>query len=284
MRPGEAFCRRMTVTRLYPPPAAELPLHGLYLAHDLRAAPAARPFVYASYLASLDGRIAAPHVDAPHPARADLAVPPAIANPRDWRLVLELAAQADVLLTSGRYLRERAAGRGQDILHLHRHPGFAGLAAWRAARGLPPQPALAVISASLDFPAPALPDCRLFILTARRADPARVRELSAYGEVIPAGEAAVDGGELVDALHARGSRLICNLTGPRVMRLLLAAGRLDRLYLTQAHRLLGGSPYASIVEGGLLHSPADFRLHELYLDAHGLDGAGQVFSSYNVVR
>ena len=56
--------------------------------------------------------------------------------------------------TSGRYLREYAEGRAQEILTVYDDPAFADLTQWRREQGLPPQPDLAVISASLDFPVP----------------------------------------------------------------------------------------------------------------------------------
>ena len=49
----------------------------------------------------LDGRIALPAA-----GRSSHQVPPAIANARDWRLFQELAAQADLLITSARYFRQ----------------------------------------------------------------------------------------------------------------------------------------------------------------------------------
>ncbi len=268
------------VTRLYPPPAADLPLHGIYLAHDLRALPDSQPFVYTNYITSLDGRIAIPH-----PARPGLTVPPQTANPRDWRLFQELASQADILITSGRYLRDYGAGRAQEILDNSSNPEIADLHTWRTARGLPPQPDLAVISASLDFPVPPALTAggrRVIVFTTTAADPARAADLSKVATVIPVGAASVDGRELVEALHALGYRLICNATGPRVLHLLLAAGKLDRLYLTQANRLLGGSPFSSIVEGGLLAPSVDFRLNEIYLDPHAPGGPEQLFVSYNL--
>ena len=45
------------VIQLYPHHAGHA-LEGLYLAHDLRRLAADRPFVYANFVASLDGRIA----------------------------------------------------------------------------------------------------------------------------------------------------------------------------------------------------------------------------------
>jgi len=49
-------------------------------------------------------------------------VPDSVANPRDWRLFQELAAQADVLVMSARHLRELAAGAAQDSLRLSDAP------------------------------------------------------------------------------------------------------------------------------------------------------------------
>ena len=104
-----------TITRLLPLPAQRRTLIGTYLDHDLRAtAPdGALPFVYANFVASLDGRIAVPH-----PEREGLVVPESIANDRDWRLFQELAAQADLLISSGRYLRDWADGRAQEIIRV----------------------------------------------------------------------------------------------------------------------------------------------------------------------
>lgn len=268
------------VLQLYPTPPRPLPLTGLYLAHDVRqfAENAGQPFVYTNYIASLDGRIAIPH-----PSQPGMVVPQAIANDRDWRLFQELAAQADVLLTSGRYLRDYAAGRAQEILRIYDDPRFSDLGEWRAARGLPAYPALAVISASLDFPIPpALAQRTLLVFTVQNASPDRMRDLARQaGRVIVAGETRVDGAQLVSALAEMNYRTIYNATGPKVLHLLLSAGALNRLYLTHASRALGGDRFASLVEGELLQPAPGFRLHALYFDADGLDGLGQLFASYD---
>ena len=49
--------------RLYPLPAEERPLKGLYLSHNLRqyTQNTSKTFVYTNYVTSLDGRIAIPH-------------------------------------------------------------------------------------------------------------------------------------------------------------------------------------------------------------------------------
>lgn len=163
-----------SILQLYLHPAT-LPLQGLYLNHNLRRLEKKEPFVYANFVASLDGRIAIPDSE-----KGGMQVPSQIVNERDWRLFQELAIQADLIITTGRYLRDYAAGKAQKILRVYDDPRFADLRAWRARQGLPIQPDLAVISSSLDFP---IPDTlthggrRVLVVTDRNADPQRVRGL-----------------------------------------------------------------------------------------------------------
>ncbi len=238
-----------------------------------------RPLVYANFVTSLDGRIALPG-----PTGSGMTPPKQVTNSRDWRLFQELAVQADVVISSGRYLRDYAGGHTQEILQVHDDPQFADLAQWRVQQGLAPQPDIAVISASLDFPLPAAllaGGRRVLIFTTEQADRSRARELeSNAGQVIAVGQASVAGDRLAQALAEQGYRAIYSAAGPRVLHLLLAAGVLDRLYLTLANRLLGGEPFASLVEGPLLAPAVGMPLHTAYLDAAGLDGLGQLFLSY----
>jgi len=272
-----------TVLRLYPQPSKEEPLEGLYLGHDLRAAVSGehKAYVYSNYVTSLDGRIAVPH-----PAKSGLVVPENVANARDWRLFQELAIQADLLITSGRYLRDYADGRAQEILTVYDEPRFADLVSWRKQRGLSARPDMVVISGSLDFPIPSAltqGGRRVSVVTAHSADPKRVKIIQDQaGSVLFAGDSAVTGEGLLEVLMGAGYRIIYNTTGPKVLHLLLAAGQLQRLYLTTVSRALGGNPFSSIVEGELLQPPADFNLNSLYFDHHGPDGLGQLFSSYNI--
>lgn len=275
------FLPMIPVTRLFPAPMAEQPLQGLYLGHALRtlADDAERPFVYTNFITSLDGRIAlaAGEDDA-------LSVPKTLANGRDWRLFQELAVQADVMLSSGRYLRDYAAGRAQEILRTNENPALADLASWRAEHGLAPSPDLAVISASLDF---ALPDAiwqgrqRVVIVTTEAAPRAAKEALATAGAtVILAGERRVSGSSLIQGLAALGYRTIYSAAGPQVLHTLLVDGLVQRFYLTLAARLLGGDAFSTLLQGPMLTPPASLRLHTAYLDPAGLDGAGQLFLSY----
>jgi riboflavin biosynthesis pyrimidine reductase len=267
------------ITQLYPLPGQERPLRGTYLAHQLRqySQTSAKAFVYSNFITSLDGRIAIPH------PKSGLMVPKDTANERDWRLFQELAAQADLVISSGRYLRDWADGRAQEILRVD-DPGFADLKAWRLAQGLSPQPDMAVISGSLDFP---IPDAltaggrKVVVFTTANPDLERVKEIEAKaGRVIVAGEASVAGDQMVQHLGELGYRTIYSAAGPKVLHLLLAGGVLDRLYLTYAQRLLGGQPFASIVDGDLLAPAVGMSLHTLYFDPHALGGLGQLFVAY----
>ena len=269
------------IIRLYPLPAEEISLVGAYLAHDLRryAEKTGKPFLYANFITSIDGRIAIPH-----PSGTGFMVPKATANERDWRLFQELAAQADIILSSGRYLRDWAAGRAQEILRVD-DPRFADLRQWRASRSLPAYPDIAIISGSLDFPIPpvlAAGGRKVVIFTTAHPDRERVREIEAQaGQVIVAGERSVDGALLVQRLTEMGYRTVCSSAGPRILHLLIAGGALDRLYITMANRMLGGQPFSSILEGPLLDKPVDLKINHVYLDPHALEGSGQLYLSYD---
>lgn len=271
------------ITQLYPQPALERPLKGTYLDHQLRqhSQASGQALVYANFITSLDGRIAIPH-----PTREGMMVPQDTANDRDWRLFQELAAQADVIISSGRYLRDWADGRAQEILRVN-DPEFADLKEWRLARGLPPQPDIAIISRSLRFPIPEVltaAERKVVVFTTANPDPARVKEIEAKaGQVLVVGKESVQGEPMVQQMSELGYTTVYSAAGPKVLHLLLAGNVLNRLYLTYANRLLGGQPFSSIVEGDLLDPAVDMSLNTIYFDPYALDGLGQLFVSYNRV-
>lgn len=263
--------------RLYPGPTARVSLTGRYLAHDLRHYGAVgRPFVYANFLVSLDGRAA---VADPRTGRRR--VPPAIANGRDWRLYMELAAQADALLISDKLLRAVAQGRYAEMVDLGQE-GLEDLIQWRRRRGLLAQPAVAAISPDLRLPVPVkggfFPD-EVLVLTTGGAPAGRARDLEQAGvEVVRAGPGPrLTGGEITGALAERGHAILYSLAGPGVLHTLAADGEVNRLYLTTALSLLGGEGYDTLTRGPGLARPAGFRLSELYLDATAPEGSSQLF-------
>lgn len=267
--------------KLFPGPPEEAAVAGTWLAHRLHAeGGAGAPFVYASFVASLDGRIALRN-----PATGESRLPLALTSGNDLRLFLELHAQADCLVTNAGYLRDLAARRLDDVLQV----GTPDLAQWRAANGLAPQPAVVVVSAGLDFPLPASPLLhaqRLLVATTAAAPAGRVARLRAHGlPVIVAGQGgAVEGAPLVRELGRRGYRSLYLLAGPRLFEAMLHDGLLARLYLTTPHRLLGGPQFQTMVGGAELGDAGRLRVAALYYDAGPPDGTGQWFARYDAIR
>lgn len=269
------------IQQIYPTPHQELPLKGIYLSHNLRkgALNVGGVYIYANFIASVDGRIAVPD-----PHGKGLMVPKQTANERDWRLFQELAAQADLIISSGRYLRDWADGKAQEILQVD-DPRFADLRAWRKEQGLAPQADLAIISGSLRFPIPevlTIGGRKVIVFTTADPDPERVAEIEAKaGKVYIAGDDSVDGSRMVQTMYELGYHTVYSAAGPKILHLLLKARVLNRLYMTFANRILGGTLFATIVDGGQITPAVDLKIQRIYLDPAGLDGLGQLFVTYD---
>jgi riboflavin biosynthesis pyrimidine reductase len=269
------------VTRLYPLPGEQCPLEGLYLQHQLHTkGQPNRPFVYSNFITSLDGRIAIGVND-----RITHTIPATLGNPRDWRLYQELAGQADLLITSGRFYRQSVMGEAQDILPVDRQPAFADIRNWRLEQGLREQPDIAIISGSLDIPLAALEPYRergIMVITGKQADQTKIKELQDHGaDVIYAGAGTrVDGRIMIPELAARGYRSIYAIAGPAVFHTLLEARVVDRLYLTIAQQLLGGDVFDTLARGPLLAPAQGMQLVKLYHDPHAPANAGQLLGIF----
>ena len=251
-------------------------LQGLYL--DLllhQQADAGQVLIYSNYIASLDGRIAL------HDEKTGVSsVPADIANARDWRLYQELAAQADVMLTSARYFRQLAQGCAQDLLPVGSGTDFEDLGRWRQQQGLRPQPDVVIVSASLDIPLSSVArfsDRKILVMTVAQAPQEKLRCLQQAGiDVLIAGETQVDGMLLqqhLTRLHYRSAYMIA---GPQLHATLLRASVLHRLFLTTHMTLLGQDTMHTILQGAM---PAvSCTLASLYWD----DDDGQLFAQYHI--
>jgi riboflavin biosynthesis pyrimidine reductase len=267
--------------RLYPPPVLERALAGTYLAQSVhRLGSAAAPFVYANFVASLDGRIALRD-----PVDGSSRLPKELTSENDFRLFLELQAQADCLITHSGYLRAIAEGRLDDILQVGVREGTEDLAEWRSQHGLAAQPVVVIASASLDFPLPpslARHGQRVIIATGETTASGKCRALEARGyEVITAGKGRwVEGAPLVHCLGGLGLRSLYLLAGPRMLDTMLRDRVLSRLYVTLAHRLLGGDGFHTLIAGPELGAAGRLQLNSLYYDAAEPEGAGQWFAQF----
>ena len=271
------------ILELYPNPGRKHRLTGLYLDQLLvsTASSGKRSFIYSNFISSLDGRIAVPG-----PRRSSHQVPPAIANPWDWRLFQELAAHADLIITSARYFRQLCDDEAQAELPIGSAPEFDDLRDWRSAHGLSPQPDIAVFSASLDIPATALNqyrDRKIFLITGAAADAEKLAAIKASSsvQVISCGNGAdVDASTLRDKLAEYGYQRVYAIAGPSVLHTLLQGEALDRLYHTTAHCLLGGTEFDTFLSGTELNPPVSMPLQAMYLDTRAPEGAGQTLAVY----
>jgi riboflavin biosynthesis pyrimidine reductase len=271
-----------SIDQLYPERRSGLDLAGLYLAQDLRSETRSKPgpFIYANFISSLDGRIALSQNGS-----GETGAPKQTINRRDWRLFQELAIQSDLVISSGRYLRDYASGDAQDIVRVYDDPAFTDLKEWRELRGLNPYPDLAIVSRSLSFDLPAdmLEGSRsLVVVTTESSDARRKQELEAQSiRVLECGQQDVEGQEMARRLDGLGYNLMYSAAGPRVAHMLLAGGVLNRLYLTFALHVLGGADFASIVEGPRFDPPFDLRLRSLYFDRDAPGPTGQLFAAFD---
>ena len=267
--------------QLFPVSGRNRPLEGLYLDEKLPAPVAGVPaLVYANFVTSLDGRIAVS--DGGGTSR----LPEGLTNPRDWRLFQELQAHADCLVSHGGYLRALAAGRLGNVLQVGVGKGSSAITRWRAARGMPGQPAVAIVSASLDIPIPemlARHGQPVHVLTTATANDDRraAIEKAGYDVVTTGSERWVRARDAVEALAGRGYRRLYLQTGPRMLAGALRDRVLGRLYLTISHSVVGGDRFDTMALGAPLGVAGRLRLGALYLDeAPGLD-CGQLFARFD---
>ncbi|MDH3282689.1 MAG: dihydrofolate reductase family protein [Gammaproteobacteria bacterium] len=236
--------------------------------------------MYANFVTSLDGRISIATSPAKKPH-----LPAVITSEHDLRLLFELQAQAECLVTHGAYLRALAAGRLGNVLHVGADARWPDIGDWRRHSGLAEQPDVVIVSSSLEFPLPdELNHCaqHKIIVTGAASDPQRVDAWRERGfEVMVAGSGArVEGAPLARVLANAGYRTVYLLAGPTLLSALIRDGCLSRLYLTITHQLLGGDHFDTLTNGPVLSDRKNFRLQELYYDASAPAGAGQWFAQF----
>jgi riboflavin biosynthesis pyrimidine reductase len=193
------------------------------------------------------------------------------------------------MVTHGGYLRALAARKFEDILQVGLAKRALDIGRWRSAHGLARQPAIAIVSRTLDFPIPPSLERHeqpVHIITANGAPADRVAFWREHGcEVVLAGsDASVEGAPMIRALGERGYARLYLLAGPQMLETVLRDGSLSRLYLTQTHQLVGGEMFHTLTAGPRLGRAGRMRLHTLYYDPAAPKGTGQLFASFDVRR
>jgi riboflavin biosynthesis pyrimidine reductase len=123
----------------------------------------------------------------------------------------------------------------------------------------------------------------VIVATGATQQPERIAALEEEGALIlrVGRGAGVEGARLMGALVGLGHRRVYVAAGPQILETLLRDRRVNRLYLTLRHRMLGGERYDTLLTGPILMPPVDFRLTSLHYDPEAGHGPGQLFAVYD---
>jgi len=259
---------------LFPHAKETQALEGTYL--NLKLHQQSKLIIYSNFIASLDGRISLLN------KQKNYVVPSDIANKRDWRLYQELAAQADVMLTSARYFRQLAQGCAQDLLPVGQGD-YADLLSWRKEQGLKNQPDVVIFSRSLDIPLTALEifqrERQIHIFCPESSDEQQQQRFERHGiSVYCAGKHNVEAEKVRYLLNQLAYRSAYMIAGPQMHQCLLEGQQLDRLFLTQHFSLLGQADFHCISTPEM--STYQFNLLSTYLDQQ----EGQMFMQFQLKK
>jgi riboflavin biosynthesis pyrimidine reductase len=240
------------VRQLLPTPRD--PVDPLEVYADMPAA-SGRPAVRVNMISSVDGATDVGGVSGP------------LGGPGDRRVYLTLRALCDVVLVGAGTVR--AEGYGP-------HRPTDEQRAWRIDAGLAPTAAMAVVSAGLRLDLAAAlfteAEARTVVVAPARSDEAVRQRVAEVGDVVVAGEEAVDLAAALRAFRERGSRVVLCEGGPMLLGELLAAGLVDELCLTLAPMLVA-DPLRLLPDRALL-APHDMTL------ASVLEDDGHLFLRY----
>ena len=268
------------------PEKRQVPLEGLYLGQRLKelAAEIGRSVVLTDYVTDKNGVVAKAGKE------AHFEVPAEFRNPSDWGRYQELLAQADVMISSGSYFKRRAKKGGQEILNQFEPGGdYEALGEWRLAAGYEKRsPDVAILSRHLDFELPE--ELRksgrrtMAFTTDAMAKSERARALGDDNTLIfGSGAEGVDGSRMISTLaDDLGYGVIMMVSGPQVLELLLAAKRLDLIYVTEVQVELPFDDPASVqtmLSGGRkVGDLREFHLAHKFIQDHVRTEAGSLVS------
>jgi riboflavin biosynthesis pyrimidine reductase len=266
------------------PVKKQVPLEGLYLDQRLKqmATDMGRCLVLTNFLTDKNRVIAKAEQN------GQFQIPAELKNSSDWGRFQELMAQADVTISGGSYFKRLKTS--QDILYPF-EPGhaFEKLGQWRLNAGYQKRsPDIAIVTRELDFEIPEelLRSSRKIVIftTDSMAHSGKARALSNMDIiVVGSGETGVDGGRMVATLANEMSyRVIMMVSGPHILDLLLAANRLDLLYVTQAQVEIPFDDPASVqtilLEGKKISEIKEFRLAHQFIQENVVTEDASVIS------
>ena len=272
------------IKRLFPTPSTEHNLQNLYLTrhagnyYGWHHKNTNKLLVVANFLSSVDGRIAIQHQG------SAMQLPKHLTSKEDFRLFLELYAQADCLITHSGYLRSLEEKRLGNILQLPNDSEYDDLREWRVQNGLKINPDIVIASSSLDFPLHASvkkSEQKIYIATGSKTEATKINFWKEKGfEILIAGKSKyVEGAPLIQELNERKYKHVYLIAGPKLLHTMLEDQQLHKLYLSSSHQMLAGNAYTTLLEGNTLTN-CKLELQSLFYDASSENNCGQFFSSY----
>lgn len=238
-----------------------------YTALDPPPPPPDRPWVFANAVMSADGKSVIEGTER------------GIGSPTDQRLMRELRVNADVVLNGAGTLR--ASGTSSRL-------GDAALEAIRLARGKPPVPIAAVLSASGELPLEraffTARDFPAVVYLSERTPDDRRAAIEAAGRpvaLLPAG------GEVPAMLrhmrHELGAETLLVEGGPTIYAALYALDAIDEAFVTLGPVVVGGAGTLTAVAGERAFTRAQAPRLAL-VSAHANPDTDEVYLRYRVRR
>ncbi len=267
---------------LYPEFGAAEPLRGLYLRRNpFAAVNQQRPFVYANFLSSLDGRIALRGSDQTH-----FQLPKTLKSDEDFRLFLELYAHADCIITHSGYMRSLSAGRLGNVLQIPDLQSTQDIHDWRKEHGMASAPDIIIISGSLDFPwheSLNRSNQKVHIATGAFPNEERRQQWIGLGHTVHVlgSSTTVDAQPLMEFVVQQGYRSVYLVAGPQLLQELLVNNYVDRFFITLCHQLLGGEDFKSLIPEVTLEEKGHMELQRLYMDDKSSSMLGQWYAEFS---
>ena len=221
--------------------------------------PSNKPFYYANFLSSLDGRIAIHNEE-----YSTLLTPDVIKSDIDYNLFCQLHAQADCLVTNTNYINGLNNGYYGDILSQRNKK----LINWRKTKKLHHSQKIIILSNSLNFKiSDKIEKYKKNITILTTCSNKRKIE---YFKKNDYKLSKVVGKNITPiCLHKYVVKEKCKsvyfIAGPRIVEQMIAKKLLDRLYYSTNLKMVGASNYDTLIRGEFLNKCVNIYLKEMFI-------------------
>ena len=232
-----------------------------------------KPFYYANFLSSLDGRIATQNKKF-----SNLLTPEVIKSDIDYNLFCQLHAQADCLVTNTNYVNGLNQGYYGDILSLKNQE----LMNWRKTKKLSGQKII-ILSNSLNFKiSEKIEKYKKSITILTTCNSARKIEYFKKNGYKLKRTRGKDITPIFLNKHIikENLRSVYFIAGPKIVEQMISKKLLDRLYYSINLKIVGTSKYDTLIRGEFLNKCVNIYLKEMFIHTTGNE-VQNIFQIYN---